>query len=189
MDESPDTTHYSVVDSYGNAVSNTYTLGSSFGSGVTVEKGGFLLNNQMRNFSRRPEAKANKLEPGKRMISTQTPTLVFNKEGDLTMVLGSPGGGRIPNVISQVISNVIDHKLGYSEALIAPRINQRYAKELELETGFSRDTTNILKRLGHTIKDSNLAMGSVQAIFIEDGNLYGVPDTRRPGASALSESN
>ena len=189
MDESPDTTHYSVVDSYGNAVSNTYTLGSSFGSGVTVEKGGFLLNNQMRNFSRRPEAKANKLEPGKRMISTQTPTLVFNKEGDLTMVLGSPGGGRIPNVISQVISNVIDHKLGYSEALIAPRINQRYTKELELETGFSRDTTNILKRLGHTIKDSNLAMGSVQAIFIEDGNLYGVPDTRRPGASALSESN
>lgn len=189
VDESPDTTHYSVVDSYGNAVSNTYTLGSSFGSGVTVEKGGFLLNNQMRNFSRRKEAKANKLEAGKRMISTQTPTLVFDKERNLSMVLGSPGGGRIPNVVSQVISNVIDHKLGYSEALIAPRINQRYAKELELETGFSRDTTNILKKIGHTIKDSSLAMGSVQAIFIEGENLYGVPDTRRPGASASSESN
>ena len=189
FDESPDTTHYSVIDADGNAVSNTYTLGSSFGSGVTVDKGGFLLNNQMRNFSTREEAKANKLESGKRMISTQTPALVFNKEGDLNMVLGSPGGGRIPNIVAQVISNVLDHKLGYSEALIAPRINQRYAKELELETGFSRDTTNILKRMGHSIKDSNLAMGSVQAIFIEGENLYGVPDTRRPGASALSESN
>ncbi len=99
-DESPDTTHFSIIDSKGNAVSNTYTLGSSFGSGVTIEKGGFLMNNQMRNFSHfygREDVKfgtseANKLEPGKRMISTQTPTLVFNPDGELMMILGSPGG-------------------------------------------------------------------------------------------------
>ena len=99
-DESPDTTHFSIIDSKGNAVSNTYTLGSSFGSGVTIEKGGFLMNNQMRNFSNfygqenaeYGTSEANKLEPGKRMISTQTPTLVFKPTGELMMILGSPGG-------------------------------------------------------------------------------------------------
>ena len=157
VDESPDTTHFSVIDSEGNAVANTYTLGSSFGSGVTVPNGGFLLNNQMRNFSHyygKSEAtdlrtsSANKLEPGKRMISTQTPTLVFNPEGDLFMILGSPGGGRIPNIITQVISNVIDHKLGFADAVMAPRINQRIGKDLELESGFSPDTLELLKDRG-----------------------------------------
>jgi len=145
VDESPDTTHFSVIDSKGNAVSTTYTLGSSFGSGVTIEKGGFLMNNQMRNFSHfygktddfsLGTSEANKLEPGKRMISTQAPTLVFNPQGELFMVLGSPGGGRIPNIIAQVISNVIDHKMSYATAVMAPRINQRLAGNLELENGF-----------------------------------------------------
>ena len=192
VDESPDTTHYSVIDSMGNAVSNTYTLGSSFGSGVTIEKGGFLMNNQMRNFSHfygksdnlsLGTSEANKLEPGKRMISTQTPTLVFDPDGELFMVLGSPGGGRIPNIIAQVISNVIDHKMSYASAVMAPRINQRLEGNLELENGFSPDTINLLKLKGHTIKNS-LTMGSVQAIFIENEVIYGVADTRRPGALA-----
>ena len=192
VDESPDTTHFSVIDSEGNAVANTYTLGSSFGSGVTVPNGGFLLNNQMRNFSHyygKSEAtdlrtsSANKLEPGKRMISTQTPTLVFNPEGDLFMILGSPGGGRIPNIITQIISNVIDHKLGFADAVMAPRINQRIGKDLELESGFSPDTLELLKDRGHQLNIST-TMGSVQAIFIKDGYLYGVSDTRRPGAKA-----
>tara|TARA_B000000460_G_scaffold247454_1_gene222530 strand:+ start:433 stop:2139 length:1707 start_codon:yes stop_codon:yes gene_type:complete len=192
LDESPDTTHFSVIDSEGNAVANTYTLGSSFGSGVTVPNGGFLLNNQMRNFSHyygKLEAtdlrtsSANKLEPGKRMISTQTPTLVFNPEGDLFMILGSPGGGRIPNIITQIISNVIDHKLGFADAVMAPRINQRIGKDLELESGFSPDTLELLKDRGHQLNIST-TMGSVQAIFIKDGYLYGVSDTRRPGAKA-----
>ena len=192
VDESPDTTHFSVIDSEGNAVANTYTLGSSFGSGVTVPNGGFLLNNQMRNFSHyygKSDAtdlrtsSANKLEPGKRMISTQTPTLVFNPEGDLFMILGSPGGGRIPNIITQVISNVIDHKLGFADAVMAPRINQRIGKDLELESGFSPDTLELLKDRGHQLNIST-TMGSVQAIFIKDGYLYGVSDTRRPGAKA-----
>ena len=190
-DESPDTTHFSVIDSKGNAVSNTYTLGSSFGSGVTIKKGGFLMNNQMRNFSHfygREDMKygtseANKLEPGKRMISTQTPTLVFNPNGDLFMILGSPGGGRIPNIISQVISNVIDHEMSFTEAVIAPRINQRLEGNLQLETGFSPDTISLLIDRGHTVESSN-TMGSVQAIFLDQGNIYGVADTRRPGALA-----
>ena len=192
VDESPDTTHFSVIDSKGNAVSTTYTLGSSFGSGVTIEKGGFLMNNQMRNFSHfygktdvfsLGTSEANKLEAGKRMISTQAPTLVFNPQGELFMVLGSPGGGRIPNIIAQVLSNVIDHKMSYATAVMAPRINQRLAGNLELENGFSPDTIKLLKEKGHNVKKS-MTMGSVQAIFIEDQNIYGVADTRRPGALA-----
>ena len=190
-DESPDTTHFSIIDSKGNAVSNTYTLGSSFGSGVTIKKGGFLMNNQMRNFShfygrddmQYGTSEANKLEPGKRMISTQTPTLVFEPNGDLFMILGSPGGGRIPNIITQVISNVIDHEMSFTEAMIAPRINQRLEGNLQLETGFSPDTISLLIDRGHKVESSN-TMGSVQAIFLDQGNIFGVADTRRPGALA-----
>ena len=196
MDESPDTTHFSVIDSDGNAVSNTYTLGSSFGSGVTIPGTGFLLNNQMRNFSHLygkstevslSTSKANRLQPGKRMISTQTPTMVFTPKGDLFMVLGSPGGGRIPNIVTQVITNIIDHEMGYAEAVITPRINQRLGGKLELETGFSSDTIKLLISMGHEPVQVP-SMGSVQAIFIEEPFIYGVPDTRRPGASAKGET-
>ena len=193
-DESPDTTHYSIIDSEGNAVSNTYTLGSSFGSGVTVKKGGFLMNNQMRNFSHfygqegkeYGNSEANRLEPGKRMISTQTPTLVFNPDGRLMMILGSPGGGRIPNILTQVISNVIDHEMSFSEAVMAPRINQRLEGKLQLETGFSPDTIKLLKLKNHQPENS-MTMGSVQAVFIEGDILHGVADTRRPGAMAKGD--
>ena len=193
-DESPDTTHYSIIDSEGNAVSNTYTLGSSFGSGVTVKKGGFLMNNQMRNFSHfygqegkeYGNSEANRLEPGKRMISTQTPTLVFDPDGRLMMILGSPGGGRIPNILTQVISNVIDHEMSFSEAVMAPRINQRLEGKLQLETGFSPDTIKLLKAKNHQ-PEKSMTMGSVQAVFLEGDALYGVADTRRPGAMAKGD--
>ena len=197
VDESPDTTHFSVIDSEGNAVSNTYTLGSSFGSGVTVPGGGFLLNNQMRNFSHSygkserislSTSPANRLQPGKRMISTQTPTMVFDPQGNLFMILGSPGGGRIPNIVAQVISNVIDHDMGYAEAVMAPRINQRLGGKLELETGFSRDTIQLLTLKGHK-PTSAPSMGSVQAIFVDKPFIYGVADTRRPGAAAKGKTN
>ena len=190
-DESPDTTHFSIIDAEGNAVSNTYTLGSSFGSGVTIKKGGFLMNNQMRNFSHfygqedaeYGDSEANRLQPGKRMISTQTPTLVFKPNGELMMILGSPGGGRIPNIITQVISNIIDHEMSFTEAVIAPRINQRLEGKLQLETGFSPDTIELLKQRGHE-PEASTTMGSVQAIFLDDDNIFGVADTRRPGALA-----
>ena len=190
-DESPDTTHFSIIDAEGNAVSNTYTLGSSFGSGVTIKKGGFLMNNQMRNFSHfygqedadYGDSEANRLQPGKRMISTQTPTLVFKPNGELMMILGSPGGGRIPNIITQVISNIIDHEMSFTEAVIAPRINQRLEGKLQLETGFSPDTIELLKQRGHQ-PEASTTMGSVQAIFLDNENIFGVADTRRPGALA-----
>ena len=190
-DESPDTTHFSIIDAEGNAVSNTYTLGSSFGSGVTIKKGGFLMNNQMRNFSHFygqedaefGDSEANRLQPGKRMISTQTPTLVFKPNGELMMILGSPGGGRIPNIITQVISNIIDHEMSFTEAVIAPRINQRLEGKLQLETGFSPDTIELLKQRGHE-PEASTTMGSVQAIFLDNENIFGVADTRRPGALA-----
>ena len=193
-DESPDTTHYSIIDSYGNAVSNTYTLGSSFGSGVPVSKGGFLMNNQMRNISHFygteentfGSSEANRLEPGKRMISTQTPTLVFDKDDNLMMILGSPGGGRIPNIITQVISNVIDHGLSFTEAVMAPRINQRLEGKLQLENGFSPDTIKLLIEKEHT-PESSMTMGSVQAVFLENEKLYGVSDTRRPGSASMGD--
>ena len=193
-DESPDTTHFSIIDGEGNAVSNTYTLGSSFGSGVTIAKGGFLMNNQMRNFSHfygqvdaeYGTSEANRLEPGKRMISTQTPTLVFKPDGELMMILGSPGGGRIPNIITQVISNIIDHDMSYTEAVMAPRINQRLEGKLQLETGFSPDTIELLKQRGHE-PEASTTMGSVQAIFLEQKNIFGVADTRRPGALAKGD--
>ena len=190
-DESPDTTHFSIIDAEGNAVSNTYTLGSSFGSGVTIKKGGFLMNNQMRNFSHfygqedaeYGNSEANRLQPGKRMISTQTPTLVFKPNGELMMILGSPGGGRIPNIITQVISNIIDHEMSFTEAVIAPRINQRLEGKLQLENGFSPDTIELLKQRGHE-PEASTTMGSVQAIFLDNENIFGVADTRRPGALA-----
>ena len=152
------------------------------------------MNNQMRNFSHfygKADAKygtseANKLEPGKRMISTQTPTLVFKPNGNLMMILGSPGGGRIPNIITQVISNVIDHEMSFTESVMAPRINQRLEDDLQLETGFSPDTVNLLKLRGHNVETST-TMGSVQAIFLEGENIFGVADTRRPGALAKGD--
>lgn len=152
------------------------------------------MNNQMRNFSHfygkndaeYGTSEANKLEPGKRMISTQTPTLVFDPNDELMMILGSPGGGRIPNIITQVISNIIDHDMSFTESVMAPRINQRLEGSLQLETGFSPDTITLLKLKGHNVEKST-TMGSVQAIFLEGDNIYGVADTRRPGALARGD--
>jgi gamma-glutamyltranspeptidase/glutathione hydrolase len=109
--------------------------------------------------------------------------MVFDPEGNLHMILGSPGGGRIPNILSQIISNIIDHDLGYAESIMAPRINQRVGGDLEIERGMSPDTLNLLKSYGHAPKPTN-TMGSVQAVFIKDNYLYGVADTRRPDALA-----
>ena len=120
------------------------------------------------------------------MISTQTPTLVFDEDDNLMMILGSPGGGRIPNIITQVISNVIDHGLSFTEAVLAPRINQRLEGKLQLENGFSPDTIKLLIEKEHT-PESSMTMGSVQAVFLENEKLYGVSDTRRPGSASMGD--
>lgn len=184
--ESRDTTHYSVVDRWGNAVANTYTLGHSFGSGWVAGGTGILFDNQMRNYSFRDgEAHPNSLQPGKRVLSTMTPTIVLNPDGEVFIVTGTPGGSRIINVILQLIVNVIDHGMNIAEATHAPRIHQGWrVQRLGIERGFSPDTVAILESMGHEIEVER-AMGSAQSILRQDGMLYGSADPRRPNAIAL----
>lgn len=192
--ESPNTTHFSVADRYGNVVSVTYTLGSDFGSGVMVDGAGFLLNNQMNNYShvqaflassRGEPMPANAMQAGKRMMSTMTPTLVFKGEQPW-MAVGTPGGGRILNTILQVLVNVIDFKLNIDEATHQPRISAGEGP-LEVEPNFNADTLALLKKKGHEIRVSE-TMGSAQSIVIDKGFFLGAADPRRPGAAAVAPS-
>ena len=186
VEEGPDTTHLSVVDSAGNAVSLTYTLGYSFGSGFVIPGTGIILDNQMRNFSiREPDIHANRIEPGKRVVSTMTPTMVFDEDDELFLVTGTPGGSRIHNVILQLIVNTVDHGMNIAEATHAPRIHQAWREpELGVERGVGADSLRLLQALGHEIEFQQ-TMGSTQSIMLREGLLYGAPDPRRPGAAAL----
>ena len=192
VNESRDTTHYSIVDSDGNAVSNTYTLGYSFGSGVTIPGTGILMNNQMNNFAYRygdssidgrVASPGNKFEPGKRPMSTMAPSMVFNKEGQLTLITGSPGGSYIPAAILRVISGVVDFNLNIGEATMLPRVHKDWPYTgLDYENTISSDVINILDRMGHK-PESNKTMGSTQSIHIVNGLRYGYADLRRPNAA------
>ena len=184
--ESRNTTHFSVLDRYGNAVSNTYTLGYSFGSGFVAEGTGILFDNQMRNFSYRSDNNhKNALAPGKRMLSTMTPTIVLDKNGKVLLVTGTPGGGRIINVVLQVLVNVIDYQMNIAEATHQPRIHQGWQRQgLGIETGMNPETIKRLKAMGHEI-DMQKTMGSTQSIMWRDGVFHGSADPRRPNALAL----
>jgi len=184
--ESRETTHFSVIDRFGNAVSNTYTLGYSFGSGFVAGETGILLDNQIRNFSYRygPDH-PNVMRPGKRMLSTMTPTMVFEPDGKVMMVTGTPGGSRIINVILQILVDVIDYDLNIAEATHRPRINQGWRSQtLGVEKGLSTDTIRRLKEMGHTVSVQR-SMGSTQSITWKGGLFYGAADPRRPNALAL----
>ena len=184
--EGIDTTHYSVVDEAGNVVSNTYTLGSSYGSGAVIDGAGFLLNDQMKNFNRRAGAETNNaMEPGKRMTSTMMPTIVF--KGDRPWVVtGTPGGATIPNTLFQILVNVIDHGMNIAEATQTARIHQDGVHGgLQIEAGISGDTRRLLSDLGHSVSVDE-TIGSSQSIMIENGRLMGAADTRRPDASAIA---
>ncbi|AXS81628.1 MULTISPECIES: gamma-glutamyltransferase [Marinobacter] len=192
--ESPETTHFSVVDKWGNAVSNTYTINFSYGSGITVEGAGFLLNNEMDDFSARPGVpnaygliggEANKVEPGKRMLSSMSPTIV-RKDGKNVLVTGSPGGSRIITTTLQVILNVIDHGMNIQTAVSVPRMHHQWLPdEIRIEQGISPDTIRLLEDRGHTVVRGS-AMGAIQSIMIdEDGTLYGGADPRRSTSSAM----
>ena len=191
-EESKDTTHYSVMDKDGNGVSVTYTLGYSFGSGVTIPGTGMLTNNQMNNFAHsyglidsyfRSSSPANKLEPSKRPMSTMTPVMVFDSEGSLELITGSPGGSQIPGVVFQVLVNYIDFNLDIGEASMLPRIHQdSQSTELNYEKHMSSDTQRILESYGHNLELSD-TMGSTQSIAISDGVRFGYADLRRPNAS------
>ncbi|MBM4234342.1 MAG: gamma-glutamyltransferase [Gammaproteobacteria bacterium] len=190
--ESQSTTHYSVADRFGNVVSVTYTLGSDFGSGAMIDGTGILLNNQMNNFSHEREFRAaesndpepvNAMRPGKRMMSTMMPTLVF-RDGKPWLALGTPGGGRIINTVLQVLVNVVDFRLNIDEATHQARISQGDGP-LEVEPNFNPDTLELLRKKGHRIKRSD-TMGSAQSIALENGYFFGAPDPRRPGAAAIA---
>jgi gamma-glutamyltranspeptidase/glutathione hydrolase len=183
--ESHDTTHYSVMDAQGNAVSNTYTLGHSFGNSWVARGTGILFDNQMRNYSYRNGADhPNALLPGKRMLSTMTPTIVLDGEGRVFMVTGTPGGSYIINVIVQIIVNVIDHGMNIAEATHRPRMYQGWNwPQLGLEPGFSPDVIAALNAMGHETRTER-TMGSVQSIIHANGRFYGAADPRRPNAEA-----
>lgn len=191
--ESPSTTHFSVADGAGNVVSTTYTLGADFGSGVMVSGTGVLLNNQMNNFSHRQAAQAlregkpaplNAMAPGKRMLSTMMPTIVY-KNGKPWLITGSPGGSTIIDTVAQIIVNTVDFNLNVSEATHQPRIFQDQGDNLRVEPNFNPDTVALLRQMGHPIT-SDETMGSAQSIIIENGLYQGGADPRRPGAEAVA---
>ena len=197
--ESRDTTHYSIIDNEGNAVSNTYTLGYSFGSGVTIPGTGILMNNQMNNFAYRYGDKkergrgastGNRFEPGKNPMSTMAPTMIFNKEGELMLVTGSPGGSLIPAAILRVITGIIDFDLDIGQATMLPRVHKDWPTTgILYERTVNSDVVKIInKRIGHKMTPEH-TMGSTQSIHIINGVNYGYADLRRPGASVSSQEN
>jgi gamma-glutamyltranspeptidase/glutathione hydrolase len=190
--ESAETTHFSVVDAQGNAVANTYTLNGGYGSGVTVEGAGFLLNNQMDDFAAKPgepnmyglvQGEANAIAPRKRPLSSMTPTIVV-EQGKVRLVLGSPGGGTIINTVLEVLLNVLVFKMNIRQAVTAPRFHHQWRPdELTLERwGFSADTMQKLEEFGYKL-DFRDSMGICEAIAIDPqtGWRFGAADPRGDG--------
>jgi gamma-glutamyltranspeptidase/glutathione hydrolase len=190
--ESAETTHFSVVDAQGNAVANTYTLNGGYGSGVTVEGAGFLLNNQMDDFAAKPgepnmyglvQGEANAVAPRKRPLSSMTPTIVV-ENGKVRLVLGSPGGGTIINTVLEVLLNVLVFKMNIRQAVTAPRFHHQWRpEELTLERwGFSADTIQRLEEFGYKLNFRD-SMGVCEAIAIDPqtGWRFGAADPRGEG--------
>lgn len=192
--EKTETTHYSIVDAEGNAVAVTYTLNGGYGNGVTVPGLGFLLNNEMDDFAVKPgspnmfglvQGETNAIAPGKRMLSSMTPTIVL-KDNQPYLVLGAPGGSRIITAVLQVILNVIDFGMNIQEAIDAPRFHHQWKPDrLDLEKGFSPDTIALLKSRGHFIEEAKpVVVARVEAILVEGGWLKGGQDGRGTGKAA-----
>ncbi|MCS6211175.1 gamma-glutamyltransferase [Shewanella baltica] len=191
--ESDQTTHFSVVDKWGNAVSNTYTLNFSYGSGLVAKGTGILLNNEMDDFSAKPGVPngyglvggdANAVEGNKRPLSSMSPTIVM-KDGKPFLVTGSPGGSRIITTTLQIIMNVIDHGLNIAEASNAARVHHQWLPdELRVESSLNRDTISLLEDKGHKVKVQS-AMGSTQSIMVTEQGIFGASDPRHSGSEAI----
>jgi gamma-glutamyltranspeptidase / glutathione hydrolase len=192
--EGTETTHYSIVDPDGNAVAITTTLNNNFGSKVVVGGAGFLLNDEMDDFAAKPgspnmfgliQGEANAIQPGKRMLSAMTPTIVLDPEGRLALVVGAPGGPTIITAVFQVISNVIDHGMSLAEAVYAPRIHhQALPDSLQWEpNGIAPGVRRQLERMGHTFRARPGYMALVNAIRVTPEGLEGVSDPRTTGAA------
>jgi gamma-glutamyltranspeptidase/glutathione hydrolase len=188
------TTHYSVVDAEGNAVSCTTTLNNSYGSAVTVTGAGFLLNDEMDDFATSPgqpnmyglvQGEANAIAPGKRMLSAMTPSIVLDREKQLYLVVGTPGGPKIITMVYHVISNMIDHRMRLAQAVEAPRNHhQGLPDSLQVEDGgFLPVVLDSLRGRGHGIW-SRSPGGDVEAIVRTPSGWQGVSDPRRGGGGA-----
>jgi gamma-glutamyltranspeptidase/glutathione hydrolase len=190
--EGEQTTHFSVTDRWGNAVANTYTLNFSYGLGLVAEGTGILLNNEMDDFAARAGAAnafglvqgaANLPGPGRRPLSSMTPTILF-RDGKVAMVTGSPGGSRIITITLQTILNVIDHRMNIAEAVVAPRVHHQWLPDaIDAESGISPDTLRLLAERGHRITPRP-AFGNVNAIMAVPGGWAGASDTRQRGTLA-----
>ena len=197
--EGESTTHFSIVDAEGSAVSNTYTLQNSYGSKVVVRGAGFLLNNEMTDFNWRPGVTdrsgrigtpANTIAPGKRMVSSQTPTIV-TRDGKLVLVTGSPGGRTIPNTVLNVVLNVLEFGMDVDAAVASPRTHhQWFPDELRFEEADRPEQAAAVRRLremGHRVQAKPTKQGDAHSILIRDGVRYGAADTRRTVGKAASE--
>jgi gamma-glutamyltranspeptidase/glutathione hydrolase len=186
------TTHFTVADKDGNVVTSTTTLNENYGSGVTVPGAGFVLNNEMDDFTSKPgvpnlygllQSEKNAIAPRKRPLSSMTPTIVM-REDRPWLALGSPGGPTIITAVLQVIVNVVDHGMQLQEAVDAPRVHHQWAPdEVRVEPRLNLDTSAKLLALGHRYSDNTERLGDVHAVMIQDGVLHGAPDPRSGGVA------
>lgn len=194
--ESPETTHFSIIDANGNAVSNTYTLNMPFGSGVVIPGAGFLMNDEMDDFSTKPGVanvfgvvggKANEVAPEKRMLSSMSPTIVL-KGGEVEMVVGTPGGSTIITSVFQTIVNVVDEGMDAQQAVDAPRVHHQLLPkdQIAYNPELPEAVKEELQALGYTLKRNNY-MGDVQLILRQDGELSAAADNRGRGLAKVFE--
>ena len=195
-EESPETTHFTIVDKAGNAVSNTYTLNGAYGSGVVAKGTGVLLNNEMDDFTSKVgapnmfgaiQSERNAIAPQKRPLSSMTPTFVLRPDGSLFFAVGTPGGTTIINTVLQVITNVIDHGMNLQEAIDAPRVHHQWLPDEVMSEpyGLSDDTRRALEARGHKISTVVREMSDAQGVMIEEetGVRLGASDSRRNGVA------
>jgi gamma-glutamyltranspeptidase / glutathione hydrolase len=196
--ESEDTTHFTVVDAEGNAVSNTYTLNDSYGSAAVVKGTGMLLNDEMDDFAVKPgtpnmygliQGERNAVAPKKRPLSAMTPTIVLRKDGSLWFTIGSPGGPTIINTVLCVITNVIDYEMNIQQAIDAPRIHHQWLPDEVVGEpfGLSGDTQRALISRGHKLAEKPRYLGDAEGIMIEEktGMRLGATDPRRSDGQAV----
>jgi gamma-glutamyltranspeptidase/glutathione hydrolase len=193
--EGENTTHYSIIDRAGNAVAVTTTINSLYGNLVTVAGAGFLLNNEMDDFAALPgtanqfglvQGDANAIEPGKRMLSAMTPTIVLDPAGRVKLVTGSPGGPTIITTVAEIISNVVDFAMDAGGATAAPRLHHQHLPDTLFyeRAGMREETVAELRARGHAVRASSGYQGDTQTIVVlPDGRLAGVADPRRGGAA------
>jgi gamma-glutamyltranspeptidase/glutathione hydrolase len=193
--EGHNTTHFSVVDADGNAVSNTYTLNFPYGVGLVADGTGVLLNNELDDFTAAPGAsnafglvgfEANLPGPGKRPLSSMTPTIVL-KDGKPVLVTGSPGGSRIISTVLQVIVDVLDYNMDVEAAVSAPRLHHQWMPdEVRVEHGFSDEIIAGLRARGHTVV-APMGQTSANSIAVTPNGFLGGPDPRTRGSEAAGE--